>query len=131
MRRLRTDQERGYERAMVEASCHCGSVSLEIDAPPSEVAGCDCPIRRRHGVLWAYHPPDRARVPTPGPPTGVYAWDGGSIGSHRRRNRGRVSRWAAADRGRMGVNARLADPEVLAAARVRHPDGADTERYTD
>jgi hypothetical protein len=31
----------------------------------------------------------------------------------------------------MGVNARLMDPEVLAAARVRHLDGADTDLYTD
>jgi hypothetical protein len=31
----------------------------------------------------------------------------------------------------MGVNARLMDPEVLAGARVRHLDGADTNRYTD
>ena len=30
-------------------------------------------------------------------------------------------------RDRMGVNARLMDPEVLAAARVRHLDGADTD----
>jgi len=31
----------------------------------------------------------------------------------------------------MGVNARLMDPEILAGARVRHRDGADTNRYTD
>jgi hypothetical protein len=31
----------------------------------------------------------------------------------------------------MGVNARLMDPEVLAGVRVRHLDGADTNRYTD
>jgi hypothetical protein len=34
-------------------------------------------------------------------------------------------------RDRMGVNVRLMDPEVLAAARVRHLDGADTDLYTD
>ena len=31
----------------------------------------------------------------------------------------------------MGVNARLMEPAVLAAARVRHLDGAGTERYVD
>jgi hypothetical protein len=31
----------------------------------------------------------------------------------------------------MGINARLMDPEVLAGARVRHLDGANTERYVD
>ena len=36
-----------------------------------------------------------------------------------------VSHWIAMDPGvdLMGVNARLMDPEVLAAARVRHSDG--------
>jgi hypothetical protein len=31
----------------------------------------------------------------------------------------------------MGVNARLMTPEVIAGARVRHLDGADTEQYVD
>jgi hypothetical protein len=31
----------------------------------------------------------------------------------------------------MGVNARLIDPEILAGARVRHLDGADTDEYID
>ena len=32
---------------------------------------------------------------------------------------------------RMGVNVRLMTPEVIAGARVRHLDGADTEQYVD
>jgi hypothetical protein len=35
------------------------------------------------------------------------------------------------DRDRMGVNACLMDPEILAGARVRHPDGANTDEYID
>jgi hypothetical protein len=31
----------------------------------------------------------------------------------------------------MAVNARLMDPEILADARVRHLDGADTDKYID
>jgi hypothetical protein len=31
----------------------------------------------------------------------------------------------------MGINARLLDPAVLAAARLRRLDGAVTERYID
>ena len=118
---------------MVEASCHCGSVSLEIDFAPTEVTECNCSICRRYGVLWAYYPPDRVRVSTPDPPTDVYMWDDRSIGFHRCRTCGCVSHWAPVDRGRdrMGVNARLMTPEVLVAARVRHLDGAGTERYTD
>jgi hypothetical protein len=35
------------------------------------------------------------------------------------------------ERNRMGVNARLMEPEILAGARVRHLDGADTDEYID
>ena len=117
----------------VSASCHCGSVRLEVDAPPSEVTECNCSICRRYGVLWAYYPPHQVRMVAPDPPTDVYTWGSGSIGFHRCRNCGCVSHWAAVDRGRdrMGVNARLMPPEVLGGARVRHLDGAETERYVD
>ena len=117
----------------VSAACHCGSVRLEADAPPSEVAECNCSVCRRYGVLWAYYPPDRVRVVPPDTPTDVYAWNGRSIEFHRCRNCGCVSHWAATDlkKNRMGVNARLMPPEILAGARVRHRDGADTNRYPD
>jgi hypothetical protein len=31
----------------------------------------------------------------------------------------------------MAVNARLMDPDILADARIRHLDGADTDEYID
>jgi len=118
---------------MIRASCHCGCVRLEIDAPPAEVTECNCSICRRYGVLWAYYPPDRVRVLPPDQPTDTYAWDDRSIEFHRCQKCGCVSHWVAADRGRdrMGVNARLMDPENFEGARVRHLDGANTERYID
>ena len=117
----------------VSASCHCGSVRLEVDAPPSQVTEFNCSLCRRYGVLWAYYPPDRVRMSPPDPPTDVYTWGGRSIEFHRCRNCGCVSHWVAADRkrNRMGVNARFMPPENLAEARLRHRDGAGTNRYTD
>jgi len=131
--RLARDAVPRPDCAMVSASCHCGSVRIEIEAPPTEVTECDCSLCSRYGVLWAYFLPDRVRRSPPDPPTEVYMWDGRSIEFHRCPNCGCVSHWAAADRrrDRMGVNARLMPPEVLAGARVRHRDGADTNRYTD
>ena len=117
----------------VIASCHCGSVRVEVDTPPSEVTECNCSLCRRYGVLWAYYRPGRVRILPDDPPTDVYMWDGRSRKFHRCRDCGCVSHWAAADRkkDRMGVNARLMPPEVLAGVRVRHYDSVDTNRYTD
>lgn len=118
---------------MISASCHCGSVRLEIDDPPSEVTECNCSICRRYGVLWAYYFLDQVRVSPPDPPTDVYMWNGRTTEFHRCRVCGCVSHWAAVDGGKdwMGVNARLMAQEALAGARVRHLDGADTDEYID
>jgi hypothetical protein len=112
---------------MVEASCHCGAVRLEIDdSPPTEVNDCSCSICRRYGTLWAYYAPERVRVLPPEPPTDVYVWGDRTLETHRCGECGCVSHWVAFDPGIdwMGVNARLMDPEVLAAARVYHSDGS-------
>jgi hypothetical protein len=60
-------------------------------------------------------------------------WNGKSIEFHRCRTCGCVTHWAPIDKShdRMGVNARLMPPDAFAGARIRHLDGAGTERYTD
>jgi hypothetical protein len=117
---------------MISASCHCGSISLEIEAAPAEVTQCNCSICRRYGVLWAYYSPRQVSVRTTAA-THTYMWDDRSIVFHRCPHCGCVSHWSAVDpaRDRMGVNARLLPPEALASARVRHLDGANTEQYLD
>jgi hypothetical protein len=116
---------------MVESSCHCGAVRLEIDSAPETVTDCNCSICRRYGVLWAYYSPRAVRIAPA--PTDIYMWDDRAIEFHRCRNCGCVTHWAPVDktRDRMGVNARLMAPEVLAQARVRRLDGAVTETYLD
>ena len=118
---------------MIKASCHCGAVQLELDTPPSEVTECNCSICRRYGVLWAYYSPHQVRVLPRVSPTEIYQWDDKSIAFHRCQSCGCVSHWTAvnSENKRMGVNARLLAPEVLARARVRYLDGANTEQYTD
>jgi hypothetical protein len=118
---------------MIKASCHCGAVALEIDAPPTDVTDCNCSICRRYGVLWAYYSLAEVRLVPADAPTDVYMWDDRTIQFHRCRTCGCVSHWSPVDRGRdrMAVNARLMAPDVLAQARVRRLDGANTERYVD
>lgn len=118
---------------MIESSCHCGAVRLQIATPPQTVTDCNCSICRRYGVLWAYYSPSDVRIVPPSGATAIYMWDDKSIEFHRCKICGCVTHWAPVDkaRDRMGVNARLMAPEIVAAARVRHLDGAGTEQYLD
>ena len=113
---------------MSEASCHCGAVRMDVATDPAEVTDCNCSICRRYGALWAYYAPRQVTFSPPDPPTAVYLCNDRRLEFHRCRTCGCVTHWAAIDEtvDRMGVNARLLPLEILAAARVKHLDGADT-----
>jgi len=116
---------------VIELSCHCGQVGLAIEIPPTEVTDCNCSICRRYGILWAYYSPKA--VTLNGGATDIYMWDDRAIEFYRCTACGCVTHWAPVDKrhDRMGVNARLMPPGVLAQAKVRFLDGAVTERYVD
>ena len=118
--------------AMIQASCHCGAITLDIAQPPAEVTECNCSICRRYGVLWAYYPCDQVEVRAE-TPTASYVWGDRTIGFHRCGNCGCVTHWAAIDpaRNRMAINARLLEPELVRQARLRHLDKAVTNQYLD
>ncbi|HEY3776588.1 MAG TPA: GFA family protein [Rhizomicrobium sp.] len=118
---------------MIESSCHCGAVKLEIAEAPETVTDCNCSICRRYGVLWAYYSPKDVRIVADTNATDIYVWDDRSLEFHRCRHCGCVTHWAPVDKStdRMGVNARLMAPEILAAARVRRLDGANTWQFLD
>jgi hypothetical protein len=116
----------------IEGSCHCGGVSIEVPRAPTEVTSCNCSICRRLGTLWSYYSPADVRVTGA---TATYRWGDKTIDFHRCTTCGCTTHWSplpgrAADR--MGVNARLLAPDVLAGARVRRLDGAsDDWKYLD
>src|SRR6266851_3786271 len=112
---------------MIESSCHCGVVRLKIDRTPEEVTDCNCSICRRYGALWAYYSPGDVQV-TNGS-TDIYMWGGKRVEFHRCKYCGCITHYNGPTR--MGVNARLMEPEVLARARVRQFDGVDTRKYLD
>jgi hypothetical protein len=114
---------------LVEATCHCGAVRIEMPAP-SAVTDCNCSICRRMGVLWAYDAPDNVRIAPPSGATDTYAWGDRSLEFHRCKVCGNVTHWSPIgdrDPGRMGVNARLMGPEALDGVEMHHLDGAGAE----
>ena len=117
---------------MVEGRCHCGAVRVEVAAAPTEVTSCNCSICRRLGTLWAYFAPGDVRITGQ---TVTYRWGDKTIDFHHCATCGCTTHWSpleSRDIGRMGINARLLDPEILDAARVRRLDGAsESWRYLD
>ena len=120
---------------MIRAACHCGAVRFEISEPPDWVLDCNCTICRRYGAMWSYYHagPDQSKLlkkPDPAA-TEAYVWGDRQLGFHRCKTCGCVTHWASLDpeSERMGVNARLMDPEVLRPLRIRKLDGAVTGKY--
>ena len=119
--------------AMPHLTCHCGAVRIEVDEAPETVTSCNCSLCRRTGALMAYYSPANVRFTPSPPPTDTYLWGDKSIVHHRCKTCGCLTHWTAVDPAydRMGVNLRLADPEVLAKARIRRFDGAETWTFID
>ena len=115
---------------MVEATCHCGGVRIELESAPLELTSCNCSICRRVGGLWAYYSPAQVRVTGP---TVSYGWGDRTLDLHHCPTCGCTTHWTPTDPAydRMGVNARMMDPAAIAAARVRRLDGAETWKYLD
>jgi len=110
--------------AAVEASCVCGAVRLQVASAPAVVTECNCELCRRYGALWAYYSPKDVEKPTG--VTDRFLRGRKRLEFHRCKTCGCVTHWMAIDKeyNRMGVNARLLPPEVLARARVELCDGA-------
>jgi|SRR5579871_384054 len=108
---------------MIEATCECGAVRLEIATPPETAGDCNCSICRRYGALWSYYPLDQVKVTGE---TTIYVRGVKRVQFHHCAVCRCLTHWSPADRSRnrMGVNARLMAPEVLKAARIVPLDGA-------
>jgi hypothetical protein len=47
---------------MLEASCHCGAIRLQISRKPRSVTECNCSICGRLGARWAYYTDDSVHI---------------------------------------------------------------------
>lgn len=115
------------------ATCHCGHVKIILGSAPAVVVECNCSLCRRYGVLWAYYDlSELSGLPEAGV-TDSYAWNSKHVDFHRCCNCGCVTHWAPRSSWRetRGINARLLPPDILAAARLRHKDGAGSGKYLD
>lgn len=112
---------------MIEASCHCGAVRIQVPTAPTVVTDCGCSICRRRGGLWAYYKPNQVKVIPPSGATSIYLCNDRVLENHSCSTCHCTTHWWPIDPAidRMGVNARLMDPEILAAARIEKIRGPE------
>lgn len=113
-------------------ACHCGAIRVLVPRRPRSLTRCNCSICRRYGTLWAYYRADTVRVEHAQGSTAEYLWGTRRLRFVRCARCGCVTHWERAQpvpERKMGVNARLFDPEVLGSVRIRRYDGAGTGRF--
>ena len=114
------------------ATCHCGTVKVEVPREPETITDCNCSICRRYGVLWAYYKDAEVTLTGPADARDGYVWGDRSQTFIRCKHCGCVMQWKKMAVGQntwTGVNARNFDPAALGAVRIRLLDGASTRKY--
>ena len=110
-----------------QGRCHCGAIRFSFSGPETIDRGlrCNCSICRRKGALWVYYATRQVRlIPATGA-TSIYLWGDKTIEFHSCKVCACSTHWEAVDKShnRMGVNARMMDPAIVAAAKVKKISG--------
>jgi len=115
---------------MLNLSCHCGQIRIQLSKRPDYINECNCTLCSKTGVRWAYFDPSEVSVE--GSATGYCREDKADpaaliqfcakCGSttHFTLTASAVSRFGNS---LMGVNMWLADEKDLAGMELRYPDG--------
>jgi len=68
---------------MLKGSCHCGAITLEVDAaPPEQAMECNCSHCSRKGYLLWFVPRESAHVHAADGQVGVYHFNKHAIAHH-------------------------------------------------
>jgi hypothetical protein len=115
---------------MLNLSCHCGRIRIEIAKPPDYIHECNCTLCSKAGARWGYFHPSEVSVE--GAAAGYCREDKADPAALLRfcAKCGVMTHFvltanAVARHGNvvMGVNMRLADEGDLAGIELRFPDG--------
>ncbi len=113
------------EPALV-ASCHCGRARITLPRRPDQVTQCNCSLCTKTGFLGVYFPSEELHIE--GEFDSYVRSDSNPayIAQQRCRHCGILTHWvplADPPHERMGVNARLLEPELLESVTVVEIDG--------
>lgn len=118
----------------MDTNCHCGKVTIQADTYPTSVARCNCSICRRTGALWAYYDADQMTLDTQGHKLSTYQWGDKRITFHSCHHCGCLMYHSCINQegiARVGINARMAEPEISKDMTIRLFDGADSWTYIE
>jgi hypothetical protein len=112
------------------ASCICGRARITLPRTPDYVSHCNCSMCTKTGFWGVYFPSDELQIEGE---FDSYVREDISepcLRNHRCRHCGAITHWTLLSDPpyeRMGVNARLLDPEALEGVEVREVDGRSWE----
>lgn len=104
--------------APIKATCHCGAITVTVPGHPNQpINDCQCTICRRYGAAWAYYNPSTVNIEVQdGASLGKYVWGDRTASFNWCQRCGCLMFWAAEeghDRGEMGVNSRMMEPDAV------------------
>jgi len=118
---------------MIEGSCHCGAIRIELPQPPASVINCNCSVCRRTAGLWVRYPQAEVRIHAAPDQFNEYVWGDRSMRTLRCKTCGCITHWEPFEAGAdyFGINMRNFDPALVAKIPVRRFDGADTWSFIE
>jgi hypothetical protein len=118
------------EASNLVASCVCGRARITLPRTPEYVSNCNCSMCSKSGFRGVYFPSDELRIEGEFDSFVREDLSEPCLRNHRCQHCGAVTHWTLLSDPpyeRMGVNARLLDPEVLKDVPVREVDGRSWE----
>jgi len=108
------------------ASCHCGRARITLPRKPDQVTHCNCSLCTKTGFQGVYFPSEELKIEGEFDSYVRADSNPACLATHRCRHCGIVTHWTPLTEPphqRMGVNARLLEPEALKDVPVREVDG--------
>ena len=110
---------------MIESTCHCGAVKLEIQVAPVEVTECNCSICGRLGALRWFVPRSAVRFTTPENNLSTYQFGKHKIKHHFCSTCGCAPLGGGTHNGieMASINVRCLEGVELSALKIKQVDG--------
>jgi hypothetical protein len=115
---------------MLNLSCHCGQVRIEIPKRPDFINACNCTLCSKSGAQWAYFHPSEVRVEGATKEYSRADKEDPAVNIHFCANCGSTTHFVLTPSAiskfgnvQLGVNMLLADEKDLVGTELRYPDG--------